>query len=354
MKERSAERKRYQLIFNDGKKANNAGYKAPQDVLSAVSDLGFQKIEIDVSYRFATNRIETGLHYLKTIFQCLTVLARIKKNSILFLQSGTGGGIVRDYVLKELKKKRNVTLITLFHDIETLRGLHIKGEAHFFNLILELSDGIIVHNPKMKEWFVSQGIYKKNIVSLDIFDYLFTPRQRKRSLKRQVIIAGNLNPQKAKYLEKIKDIDSEFVLYGPNFDKTVAGENMKYRGTFSPDELPHILEDGFGLIWDGDTTETCSGPYGEYLRYNNPHKLSLYLASGLPVFIWKEAAEADFVEKNGVGYTISSLSDIKLILDSITENEYRASCEKVDVISSKLIKGYFTKDAVTKLLDMID
>ncbi len=32
-----------------------------------------------------------------------------------------------------------------------------------------------------------------------------------------------------------------------------------YFGSFLPDELPAALEGGFGLVWDGDSAETCSG-----------------------------------------------------------------------------------------------
>ena len=60
-------------------------------------------------------------------------------------------------------------------------------------------------------------------------------------------------------------------------------ENETYFGSFLPDELPAALEGGFGLVWDGDSAETCSGVFGEYLRYNNSHKASLYLASGFPL-----------------------------------------------------------------------
>lgn len=345
---------RYQLMFNDGKTANNAGYKAPQDVLTAVSELGFQEISIDVSYRFAKNKILSGCHYIKAVIQCITSFFRIKKNSVLFIQSCTGGGVIRDYVLRKLKKNKKVRIITLFHDVEALRGQRIKGEASFFNLILDLSDGIIVHNDRMKKWFIENDIYNKNIISLEIFDYLSASEERKRNLKKQVIIAGNLSPEKVKYVGQIKNVDSSFVLYGSNYDESAGGDNITYKGSYPPEELPHILEDGFGLIWDGTSTETCSGSYGEYLRYNNPHKLSLFLASGLPVFIWKDAAEADFVIKNGVGYTISSLSDIAPILDGVTADEYKKLCERVNSISPRLISGYYTKNAVTRLLDMLD
>ena len=48
-------------------------------------------------------------------------------------------------------------------------------------------------------------------------------------------------------------------LYGVGFDESRALENEAYFGSFLPDELPAALEGGFGLVWDGDSAETCSG-----------------------------------------------------------------------------------------------
>ncbi len=346
--------KRYQLVFSNGRKDNDAGYKAPQDVTITLSDMGFEKIDIDVGYREARCKAGVFLYYLKAVFQWLGVLRRIKRNSVVFIQTPTGGGVVRDYVLKKLKKKKEARIITLFHDVEALRGLKNKGEDRFFDLILELSDGIIVHNSRMKEWFVNEKLFKKDIVCLDIFDYLYTPKAKNRKPDKQVIIAGNLNPDKAQYIRNIKDIGISFVLYGPGYDASISGENITYKGSFPPDDLPQVLADGFGLIWDGNSIDTCSGMFGEYLKFNNPHKLSLYLAAGLPVFIWKNAAEAEFVERNGVGYSVSSLSDIPGILESITEEEYNALLERVDAVSAKLISGAYTKNAVTALLSKLE
>ena len=35
----------------------------------------------------------------------------------------------------------------------------------------------------------------------------------------------------------------------------------------------------------------------DYLRINNPHKTSLYLACGIPIITWNKAAIAQYVRK---------------------------------------------------------
>ncbi len=346
----------YQLMFSENKKVNNAAFKAPEDVAAIASGLGFRRLDINVRYRAFSDKSKfiEGYYYIKSILQCLLVLMKVKKNSVVLIQTPTGGGFVRNYMLNKLRKK-NVKFISIFHDVEKLRGIQVNGaEKDFFSFLLSISDGIVVHNSRMKEWFMKEeGIDDSRIISLGIFDYLAAPVSRNRSLRKQVIIAGNLDPKKVRYLSGLQELDTDFLLYGSNYDESVSGENISYMGSFPPEELPGVLSDGFGLIWDGERVETCSGTFGNYLRYNNPHKLSLYLASGLPVFIWKEAAEAEFVEENGVGYAVSSLSDIAPILDEITEEKYRELCRRVETVSSRLTGGYYTKCALTTALERV-
>lgn len=55
--------------------------------------------------------------------------------------------------------------------------------------------------------------------------------------------------------------------------------------SLAAEELPGALVQSFGLVWDGNSMDTCTGNYGSYLRINDPHKVSLYLSSGLPIIV---------------------------------------------------------------------
>ena len=112
------------------------------------------------------------------------------------------------------------------------------------------------------------------------------------------MIAGNLRRHKAEYVYRLPD-SQKFNLYGVGYEKQNKN-NICYHGSFDPDELPFVLEGSFGLVWDGDSAETCSGVYGQYLKVNNPHKCSLYLATGLPVIVWKESTVARIVKKQSL------------------------------------------------------
>lgn len=243
----------------------------------------------------------------------------------------------------------------MVHDVAELRGP--KTDAYHkreFKRMMEIADVLIVHNDVMRDFFIKKGFDENRIVTLGIFDYLQEKRDRALpTFDESVIIAGNLNLKKSGYLKNLPELKSKFRLYGPNYSMAEA-PNITYGGVLSPEHIPDVLTSGFGLIWDGDSIETCEGGTGEYLRYNNPHKLSLYLSSGLPVIIWKEAAEAGFVEENHVGYTIDSLYDIPKIMNTISAEEYRNIAENVKRIAGKMADGGFMRDALETAVGLIE
>ena len=126
-------------------------------------------------------------------------------------------------------------------------------------------------------------------------------------------------------------------------------KNIQYNGCFPSDDIPYVIDGQFGLVCDGNSAETCGGPFGEYLRYNNPHKLSLFIASGLPVLIWDQAAECDFVVNNGLGIAIKSLYDIPKVIGRIEEAQYNQMKKSVCEMGDKLRYGYFTTQALNKV-----
>lgn len=93
-------------------------------------------------------------------------------------------------------------------------------------------------------------------------------------------------------------------------------------GFVKSDDLIATAQGDFGLVWDGTSVSTCTGDFGEYLQYNNPHKTSLYIRCQLPVIIWNKAALADFVRENGIGICVDSLEELEKILNTLSEEEY--------------------------------
>lgn len=336
--------------------SNIAGGKAPTDVRDILSELGYYIVSIH------PYNGEIGSHTQKWTFKrmeeewedcCNTVL----ENSVLLLQYPfCQEQKIRNKILYRMKNEKNVQIIVFVHDVESLRKIFLDSyQIIDFEFILQIADVFIVHNQKMLDYFIQLGIDRKRLVNLQIFDYLCEKTLKKRKFDKSITIAGNLQTLKSPYIGKLQKLAPLNIhLYGPNYDKAKEGmSNIIYHGSFPSGQIPQKLEGGFGVVWDGDSLDGCSGPTGEYLRYNNPHKLSLYLAAGLPVIIWKEAAEATFVEEYGIGFTVDSLFEIQKILDNMNEKKYVEYQKAVIDISEKLLKGEYTKHAIRQAEEIL-
>ena len=281
----------------------------------------------------------------------------LTENDVLVLQFPLLWHSLKALILTKLLRKRQFKAYLLIHDIESLRNRSIKSFQdvkyaflHFLQnkTVLERVDGIIAHNDKMKDVLVQLGIPEKKIISLEIFDYLIPHFEEKKTYeKRTVLLAGNFDIKKAKYARQLPD-NPEFSIFGINFEEENLPQNVHYKGAFSPEELPYYLEGGFGLVWDGDSPYTCSGMFGEYLKMNNPHKASLYLASGFPIIVWRQSALSDFVTKNNCGILVDSLFEIAETLKSIQKKDYQELIENSKKIGEKIRQGYFLKTALEK------
>lgn len=342
--------------------AKTAGVKARDDIEILLLQKGFQPLEIEYNNRARIN--VKGVAKLTSHLAVCRIwkdgMKNLQQGDVLFVQFPVAAHSV--FLSREFSslKKRGVQIVLLIHDLDMLRQAKSQNSSLAnkirINLeerqILKLSDKIIVHNDKMMDYMLKFGFRQEQLSVLEIFDYLipdFEQREKKGKQKNEaVIIAGTLKPHKAKYVYDLPD-KGHFNLFGIGYEAEEK-ENVTYFGSFLPDELPFALEGSVGLVWDGENGKTCTGSYGEYLRINNPHKTSLYIASGVPVVIWKEAALADFILKNGCGIAVSSLDEIRDVLDEMTEEQYENMLHQTEVVSEKLRAGYYFNTALERCL----
>lgn len=332
----------------------HAGLKAPADIAAIVESMGFQTKRL--FSRRPRNPIAHAATNILRFLDAVRIAFTTPRHAIVFVQypvfSAMRPGLI---CLQLLHKWRHATVISLIHDIDALRGKGVVDESGIdlgLHFLLKVSDKIIVHNESMRAWLAKHGIPMDQMASLGIFDYLipgFAPSPDV-AFEKAVIIAGNLSSQKSPYLDHLKEIkDVKWRLFGPNYDEErLTGDNVSYGGSYSPEQIPYKLGNGFGLVWDGTDIDTCAGASGDYLRINNPHKLSLFLAAGVPVFIWAEAAEAEFVRSHGVGYAIRSMKVIPEILQSLNQLKYFHLRQRVLILAEKIRTGYFTRTALSK------
>lgn len=342
--------KKYQIVEVCGADMQHAGSKATNDVAKIVELQGFEPFNIQLQSQKSsfltklTNQIAFYQDWKKAY-------QKIEKGSIVLLQHPFHHRqLGREKFLRRLKQDKQVRFICLVHDVEELRNVsYLNNDLHKreFKFMLEIADQLIVHNQAMKDFFLTKGVAEDRLVVLGIFDYLTELEPEEALFSKSVAIAGNLSSRKSPYISKIAELDGlRFDLYGPNYIQQKTGNQVHYHGSFPPDQLPSQLKQGFGLVWDGDSLEECSGPFGNYLRYNNPHKLSLYIASGLPVIVWSQAALAGFVQEQGIGLVVSDLHELLQNFAQLSQVSYQSFAQNSLRLSQELRLGHYTKQAV--------
>lgn len=333
----------------------NAGLKAPSDIDEILQKSGFLTFRVPAvrPRSFIYRQITNAYRFAKSLFIALSVPQR----SLVISQypskfAGRKPGL---FCLDVLRFVKHAKCVILVHDIESARGrgdIAKSGIDKNLHALIHRTDVIIVHNQRMLSWLASRGVHPSRMVSLEVFDYLAQPTKPSPTptFNRSVSIAGNMSPIKSPFISLLREIeDITWNLYGPGFDSDNSlATNVHYHGAFPPEQILEKLNSGFGLVWDGDSIETCHGDSGEYMKINNPHKLSLYLAAGIPVIVWEESAASLFVRKYDIGISITSLRAIGSIFENMSATRYQTLCRNVANLSDKIRTGYFTKQAIAQ------
>lgn len=334
----------------------HAGSKARQDIINILAQLNFEYIyNYSLDNNIGENKNQRKIiYYYYRILNCIKTwieLRNIKRKNIIFQYPDYSSRLIKPFIRKFLQKNN---MIYIVHDIDSWRNMNKKESMHEEKCMLNEAKILIVHNQSMAEKLLEFGINKPHILKLELFDYLTDEYISEKKFDKQIIFAGNLS--KSKFLKSYMALERNYMLqlYGIGLDTEESlPPNTQFNGSFSPEIIPKVIPGGFGLIWDGESIETCSGDFGKYLKYNNPHKLSLYLASGIPVIVWKKAAIATFVEENQIGFCVDSLYEIESIMQTISIHEYETLVENVKKIQSKVLKGEYFKKAIMETIKLL-
>lgn len=251
-------------------------------------------------------------------------------------------------------KLKNSKVLTLVHDLKSLKGKY--GHSDKEVELLKQSDQLIVHNDKMGAWF-KEHKFSAEITNIEAFDYLHTENPNAKRTptnyeQLRIVFAGNMGPFIFE-LDNLERGNFKFDLYGVGFDekkvKNVNDTILDYKGCFPSNEVIDHIDGDFGLVWYGNTLDSCDGETGQYLKYNNPHKLSLYLLCDMPIIIWDKAAMADLVEQEGIGFRVKSLRDIKQCLAELTPEQINEMKQNVQRVKADVQSGQFLTSALQRL-----
>jgi hypothetical protein len=322
----------------------HAGSKAREDVILILKKNGFQ--DFCISKKRNNIYVRYFAYILFPLEYCIKLIFLQSKSCIVF-QLPLGYSkldivmILSIIIFSFIKKLKKITYICIIHDIEKKRN---KKKSFFEKELFSIFDYFIAHNIVMQNILLNEYhiSYKKTVI-LNLFDYLTEYKIPAFNISQgynTVIFAGNL--KKSEFIYKLNELqtDTRIILYGVGYTQQANMKNISYMGVVTPEKLPsHLNKYGFGLVWDGDSLETCSGVAGQYLQYNSSHKLSCYIVSGLPLIVWDKSAIVDYILSKNIGFAIGSLYELNMKITNISSEVYSKMRHNVAVEANRLTHG---------------
>lgn len=326
------------VINKNIKKNFNAASKARLDVEYTLKQNDYKILNIPFK-KYLPKFILLPNHFFH-LYKAILRIYKEKPDEIVIQYPGHSLGIKSiKFLLRYLKKFNTVLLI---HDLDSLR---YKGRISNQEIsTLNNAKLLIVHTQAMKDYLLSNGV-KTDKKILWLFDY-YTKNEsipfKKNNNTNELIFAGNLS--KSKFLSKLnnENLDFKLHLYGAPIEIEWS-PNIKYEGYFESDDIDN-LKGEWGLVWDGESLDGCNGNIGEYMKYNSSHKISLYIAMGIPIVIWSKAALAKYIVDNKLGISVDTIYQIPEKLKEVNEEKFNAIIKNVQILQRKLRKGQMLQD----------
>ena len=278
------------------------------------------------------------------------ILAAVTSEDVVFIQSPVWNSTFFEKALMERIRliAPGAKMVVFVHDMPPLMW---ESERYLIPNYLELynkADVIIFPTENALRFWREQGLTVEKVLIQHMWDHPVEVDTRIRpTFSRTICFAGN--PEKFTFVKEWKSREVQLAVTAAENSWTCEG-NVKKLGWFQNDALlAHTLRStgGFGLHWTQD-------PYWmEYMKYNASYKLSLYLASGLPVIVPKEHPEKDYILRKNIGITVSSLEDAVAQIMRMTPETYAEMVQAVEQVGKILRDGGMIKklfsDALFKL-----
>jgi len=310
-----------------------SGNKAKCDYEDVAASMG--AVNLGMRRSFGGGKVSTFFLNLCGVVKCTLSLRR---GDTLLLQYP-----VKKYFtfLCRVAHLHGASVLAYIHDLGSMRRRKLTTEQEIKRL--NHADHIISANDSMSAWLVENGI-RRAVTALGLHTYLTAcrPEATTHAATPSVCYACGFNKRKNTFLMKLGTLKKPFTLHqygGAPADFPSAENNIVQHGTKKPDEFISHSEGDFGLVWDGDSTDGCSGAFGEYLRYNTPHKCSFYLVAGKPLIVWSKSAMAPYVRRLGIGIEVNSLEEIADALASVTPERMATMRSNVAKVAGELATG---------------
>lgn len=320
---------------------NDATSKSRMDTYTICDSMQFTAVDIG---KYSKNKIQKSINLLKFyLFNAGLLFCRSKK--ICFINYPDFYTRINTPIF--FKK---CSVIALIHDIDHLRRKDLsieRKEIEYFNKCTF----VFVHNNVMKNYLIEKGVDSRKILIIGLFDSLVSTNQHNNKRSFDLCFAGNLG--KSAFIKCLDTVPmkSSMIVYGNNGG---GYSKLAYGGSI-PSDIVHLeLNAKYGLVWDGDDICTCTGNYGEYLRFNNSYKICTYILAEKPILIWNECASFEWIKKYKIGVGISNLTEIDAVLNSISQDEYENMVKNMRKVKDEISTGQHLRSVLSRCIQILN
>ena len=241
-------------------------------------------------------------------------------------------------LLSWLKSQQRRVIIFL-HDYVPVMYKESRPLAPQFIAMLNQAEVIIVPSVAMYEVLKKHGLTVKKYVVQGIWDHLTQKTFVSPTFQRQLHFLGS--PERFNFVNHWQSA-LPLRLYTQKLPRPMCA-NVLYEGYFEDEVLLAKLAEagGFGLVWHSDDDL-------DYMRIYSPYKLGTYLAAGLPIVARRGFAQADLIEKHGLGLVVSSFDELERVLETMTEETYHKMAQCVADYRPFLTQPYHTQQILSQ------
>ncbi|MCL2681562.1 MAG: beta-1,6-galactofuranosyltransferase [Streptococcaceae bacterium] len=309
-----------------------------KNTANSAKEIGFEVINLK---RF--DNLSNNYERRETIFE--TLFSGVREDDIVVVQYPfyiSNMNFNSDFI--DRLKERKAKVVGLIHDTLTYLNEDYDVKTDFWFQQYRKFDLLLVANEKLLHRLKGDEI-DVPMISMQIWDYNYSGKvKEKKFLKELYLVSGRQIGERNYEAKTPLHMIGKWWPYG--FDPSQPS-SIDVLGEIPSSQLLNFFEGGFGIVNTKNLLELADAEMWKRANtWHNPTKLSLYLASGLPVIVWPQSPHAEMIKKYGLGLVIDDLNDIDEILENMTEEDYNQMIENIKPWQKALQSGFFVKRAL--------
>ena len=266
------------------------------------------------------------------------IISSLRSGDVVIMQYPTwNGGRYEEAFMKHIKGYKDCKLVVWVQDVEALQMDPERTYLKYQTGVLSRADVLILPSKQMYQVLVEAGlkIPEERIVYQKIWDYPTECLIEEHTFEKKMVFTGD--PKRFSFVNSYK-LSTPIELYAEKDIEKRFDQNVIHKGYKEGMEFfIETAKSGFGLVW-------CNDDYfQQYYCMNQPYKLGVFLAQGLPVVIRKGTAQEDFIREQGLGLLVESLEEADEKIQTMTETEYQRLCQNVKKVQRLITKGIYTQ-----------